>query len=55
MIGKLETDDTKLKKVFGLKDEKRAYDFLKKYRSADDTTKEIVNKLIIREEQDLEN
>lgn len=53
LIGKLETDDIKEIKTFKLSDEARAFEFLRKYRNADDTTKEIVNKLISREEQDL--
>ena len=55
LIGKTETDDIKKIKTFKLSDEARAFEFLRKYRNADDTTKEIVNKLISREEQDLRN
>lgn len=55
LIGKTEADDIKKLKTFKLSDEARAFEFLRKYRNADDTTKEIVNKLISREEQDLEN
>ena len=53
LIGKTEADDIKKIKTFKLSDEARAFEFLRKYRNADDTTKEIVNKLISREEQDL--
>lgn len=52
LIGKTETDDIKKIKTFKLSDEARAFEFLRKYRNADDTTKEIVDKLISREEQD---
>ena len=52
LIGKTEADDIKKIKTFKLSDEARAFEFLRKYRNADDTTKEIVNKLISREEQD---
>ena len=55
LIGKTETDDIKKIKTFKLSDEARAFEFLRKYRNADDTTKEIVNKLISREEQDVRN
>ena len=55
LIGKTEADDIKKIKTFKLSDEARAFEFLRKYRNADDTTKEIVNKLISREEQDLRN
>ena len=55
LIGKTEADDIKKIKTFKLSDEARAFEFLRKYRNADDTTKEIVNKLISREEQELSN
>lgn len=55
LIGKTETDDIKKIKTFKLSDEARAFEFLRKYRNADDTTKEIVDKLISREEQDVRN
>ena len=55
LIGKTETDDIKKIKTFKLNDEARAFEFLRKYRNADDTTKEIVDKLISREEQDVRN
>lgn len=55
LIGKTETDDIKKIKTFKLSDEARAFEFLRKYRNADDTTKEIVDKLISREEQELSN
>lgn len=55
LIGKTEADDIKKIKTFKLSDEARAFEFLRKYRNADDTTKEIVNKLISREEQDVRN
>ena len=55
LIGKTEADDIKKIKTFKLSDEARAFEFLRKYRNADDTTKEIVDKLISREEQDLRN
>lgn len=55
LIGKTEADDIKKLKTFKLSDEARAFEFLRKYRNADDTTKEIVDKLISREEQDVRN
>lgn len=55
LIGKTEADDIKKIKTFKLSDEARAFEFLRKYRNADDTTKEIVDKLISREEQELSN
>lgn len=55
LIGKTEADDIKKIKTFKLSDEARAFEFLRKYRNADDTTKEIVDKLISREEQDVRN
>lgn len=55
LIGKTEADDIKKLKTFKLSDEARAFEFLRKYRNADDTTKEIVDKLISREEQELSN